>query len=222
MLSVGDLRDYRRCRRRLWLYRKAGIEKPNIGYSQGRRFHSVINGIANQVRSVFIRENVPGIVVGTEVQLEYGGLRGRLDILRKTNEGYIIHEEKYCEPPRNNGAYELDELQLNGYAYLGEKCGYEPIKSLYVIYNDIRPREIAPRPYIIPPLIKEITDFLESMDLLPEAIDGLTCRTCSYYPLCQVLPESGGIRKEHLAILAQKEADVKLLKDLEECLSRAA
>ena len=214
MISVGDLRDYRRCRRRLWLKRKGGIEKPNIGYVQGRRFHSVIHDVAKQVESVFIRENIPGIVVDTEVYLEYGGLRGRVDILRKTKEGYIIHDEKYCEPPSDD-VYELDKLQVNAYAYLAENCGYEPVKGLFVVYNDLRPREVKPRPYIIPPLVAEVSSFLGSADLLPEAMDEIKCKACSYYPLCQVLPESGGIRKDHLKILRQKEADVKLLKELE-------
>lgn len=176
---------------------------------------------AKQVESIFIRENIPGIVVGTEVQLEYGGLRGRLDILRKTNEGYIIHDEKYCEPPRNNGVYELDELQVNAYAYLAERCGYEPVKGLFVVYNDLRPREVEPKPYIVPSLVEEVGSFLRSTDLLPEAMDDTMCRVCSYFSLCQILPQSGGIRKDHLNILGQKEADVKLLKELEECLSRA-
>lgn len=218
MISVGDLCEYRRCKRRLWLNRKAGIEKPNIGFMQGRRFHSVIHDVAKQVESIFVRENIPGTVVGTEMCLEYGGLRGRLDILRKTVEGYIIQDEKYREPPKNNGAYDLDKLQVNAYAYLAENCGYKPVKGLFVVYNDLRPREVAPMPDIVPPLVLEVSSFLGSADLMPESMDGKTCGFCSYYPLCQVLPKSGGIRKDHLEILKQRGDYAKLLKDLEEFL----
>ena len=114
--------------------------------------------------------------------------------------------------------YEGDKLQVNAYAYLALNCGFAPIKSLYVIYNDLRPRELKPEPETIPPLVDEVNVFLQSTDTLPEVNDGNACKTCGYYPLCQVLPQGGGILIDHLKIIRQKEADVTLIKELEESL----
>jgi len=217
VISVWDLLDYKRCKRRLWLYKKAGIKKPNIGFRQGRRFHSVVHDMYQQLKSAWVREGIPGKVIETEVYLEYGGLSGRVDFLRKSEEGFMIHDEKYIEPP-TEGVYESDKLQLNAYAYLAQLCGYAPVTKLFVIYNDLRPREIKPEPQTIPPLVEEVKSFLENMDILPEAEEEYKCETCSYFPLCQVLPRKGGIREDHLKIIRQKEMDVKLLSELEETL----
>jgi CRISPR/Cas system-associated exonuclease Cas4 (RecB family) len=156
-------------------------------------------------------------MVETEVKLQYGGLEGRIDFLRKTAEGYVIHEEKYQEPPRED-IFPDHRLQLNAYAYLAENCGYAPVKSAYIIYNDLRPREIKPEPETILGLVEEVRSFIETVDALPARDEGVRCEMCSYYPLCQVLPLGGGIKEDHLKILRQTEMNVKLIKELEESL----
>lgn len=216
MIGVTDLLDYLRCKRRLWFSKCAKIKKPNIGYGQGRRFHSVVQDIYEQISSAWEREGIPGKLVRTEVKLEYGGLVGRIDYLRRTNEGYIIHEEKYQEPPKKY-VYPEHKIQLDAYAFLAEKCGYAPVISAYIVYNDLRPRELKPEPETIPKLVEEVRSFLSADDVLPPAEEE-KCESCSYYPLCQVLPLSGGIKKDHLEIFKQVETRAKLIRELEESL----
>lgn len=192
MISTTDLSDYNRCKRRLWLSKKAKIRKPNIG-TQGRKFRSFVRDIFEQMGSSWEREGIPGRIVGTEVELEHGGLTGRIDFLRKTENGFVIHEERYLEPPAE-GVYENDRLELNACAYLAQNCGYAPVMALYVVYDDQKPREMKPETEAIPGLVEEIETFIKITKLLPPAPEEEKCMVCIYYPLCQMLPKTGRMR----------------------------
>jgi CRISPR/Cas system-associated exonuclease Cas4 (RecB family) len=146
--------------------------------------------------------------VGTEVSLTREELWGRVDLIRELEEDgrkyYIIQDHKFCDPPRDRWVWPEDKVQLDGYAYLAEGSKFTSIKSAVLLYADIVPREIKPKPERIPAFVERINKILKS-DLLPPR--GLwsrdkemgvedkfeKCHICRYYPLCQVLPVSGRI-----------------------------
>lgn len=69
-------------------------------------------------------------------------MTGSIDILRiKEHEGekvYVIQDEKFRDPPSQKWqrVYSSDKLQIDAYAYLAEACGYKPVESGIIIYND--------------------------------------------------------------------------------------
>lgn len=213
MISVTDLKNYNRCKRRLWLDKKGGVEIPNTGFSTGRRFHSVVHDLFKQVESAWAREGVPRKVVHTELSLSYENLRGRVDFLREGSEGFIIHDEKFFEPPETGDVYPSHELQANAYGWLAENSGFQPISKLFVIYHDMVPREIKPDFGSIPPLLSTVESFLEGTDSLPPT-EG-NCKSCHYYSLCQILPEAGGISSSDLKALRKIETEAEFLKQME-------
>lgn len=138
---------------------------------------------------------IRGEIVGTEIELKREGLSGRIDVLRKTEEGYIIQEEKSSNPPKDRIPWESDLPQVDAYAFLAEGSSkYSPIISGIIIYNDLIPREVKPNPERAREVLRQGIWLLGS-DVLPEAEGNSSkCAKCAYYPLCQVLPQEGGLK----------------------------
>jgi CRISPR/Cas system-associated exonuclease Cas4 (RecB family) len=135
-----------------------------------------------------------GELVGTEIYLEREGLCGRIDVLWKIENGYIVQEEKTGEPPRDKIAWDDDLLQLDAYAFLAEgKPEYSPIIGGIIIYNDLKPRKVIPNPDNAVEVLREVIWLLENDSLPEEKGNKNTCKKCSYYALCQVLPKEGGL-----------------------------
>lgn len=153
---------------------------------------------------------VPGEIVDTEVYLERDRLSGKIDVLRKTEDGCIVQEEKTSDPPEGDGVWPNDLLQVDAYAFLAEaNPKYSLIISGIIIYNDLKPREVKPNPERAKEVLEKVIKLLES-DALPDAERNVNkCVSCAYYPLCQVLPQKGGLKddKKNLFItrLSQKE-----------------
>lgn len=134
-------------------------------------------------------------------------------VRRGDNVIYVIQDEKFCAPPPKSlgRVYPEDKIQLDAYAYLAEGNGYRPLKGI-IIYNDLIPREVKLEPNRIPPLLKGVKRVYYS-DLLPpltlsegDKFRGVEdpikkCLNCHYYPLCQVLPEGGGVSMEEIRAL---------------------
>ena len=137
---------------------------------------------------------IPGDIVATEINLRRGKLTGRIDVLRRTNEGYIVQEEKSSDPPKSKIAWERDLLQVDAYAFLAEGSSkYSPVISGIIIYNDLRPREVELHPERAEEVLREVIWLLEN-NVLPK-VEGSSnkCVKCDYYPLCQILPQEGGL-----------------------------
>jgi CRISPR-associated protein Cas4 len=208
MVSVWDLRDYNFCKRKLWLSRKARIEGGERDWDSPAKLH-VLNVIFNRVnskarvqsRTTFMLEAInvaPGQIVGTEVPLRRGELSGRIDVLRKTEDGFIVQEEKTSDPPNEGGVWPSDQIQLDAYAFLAENSKYSPVKKGVIIYSDLVPREVRLNPKRVEGLLEEVLKFLEN-DCLPIVETNVNkCVKCSYYPLCQVLPTEGGLTRSEL------------------------
>jgi CRISPR/Cas system-associated exonuclease Cas4 (RecB family) len=197
------------CKRYPWLKKRAKIPQPKAERRlQGVAFHELIHGLFELVHKT-LTSTVRGQVVKTELWLPQNVsldktfyLRGVLDVLRRVEDGYIVQEEKYSDPPEpardkelaryRSRVRESDKVQLDAYAFLAEKSGYTPIKSGVVLYRDLRPREIEVNPERIPPLIMEVRGLLIS-ESLPEKPEGALCSWCGYQPLCYILPDKGGL-----------------------------
>lgn len=136
---------------------------------------------------------ISGEIVDTEVFLKRENLCGKIDVIRKTDEGYIIQEEKSSDPPENNIAWESDLLQVDAYAFLAEGSKYSPIIGGIIIYNDLKPREVEPNLERAREVLRQAIWLLEN-DVLPEAEGNRNkCSKCAYYSLCQILPQEGGL-----------------------------
>jgi len=199
LVSVTDLRDYLYCKRQPWLYRKTGIKKSKVGFSTGIKFHVLLHSVAEHIHKA-LRADIPGEIVGTEVSLWRDNLYGRIDVIRKTKEGYIVQEEKFSDPPKVGRIYPQDQLQVDAYAFLMENSPYTPIRCGVILYNDLRPREIKPEPTRAKQILDKVTQILES-DTLPEVEYNEKCPFCHYYSLCQVLPKKGGLTSSQIKVL---------------------
>jgi len=203
-VSVSDLTTYTFCKRKLWLSRKARIESGKRDWDSIVKYR-VLRSITDIVDSSKIHSltdlmlktlnKIRGEIVGTEIDLEREGLRGRIDVLRKTKKGYIIQEEKTSDPPEGKIAWESDLLQVDAYAFLAEGSSkYSPIIGGIIIYNDLRPREVEPNPERAREVLRQVIWLLGS-DVLPEAEGSRNkCFKCAYYPLCQILPQEAGLK----------------------------
>ena len=138
-------------------------------------------------------KEIPGEIVATEIPLRRGRLAGRIDAVRKTAEGYIIQEDKSSDPPNHGGVWESDSLQVDAYAFLAEGSSYSPVIGGIIVYNDLEPRKVEPHPEKAEEVLREVIWLVES-DVLPEAEGNSNkCLKCDYYPLCQLLPQEGGL-----------------------------
>jgi CRISPR/Cas system-associated exonuclease Cas4 (RecB family) len=229
MISVSDLRRYFWCGRGFWLSKKARISLPNVGYSAGRRFHTTVHGISELILQAY-KAQIPGRIVGTEVELSRGDLRGRIDLIREIVEdgekGYLIQDEKFTDPPRRLRVWPEDKIQIDAYAYLAEDSKFSPVRRAVIMYNDLIPREVMPAPQRIPEFVEKVKGILESDAIPPRGLwerDKAMntrdifekCRICGYYPLCQVLPVRTRISLEEIRALRLREEERELAKQLE-------
>ena len=205
MVWVSDLTTYTYCKRKLWLSRKVGIKSSKRDLDSKMKFN-VLRSITRLVGSkakihsfthfmLKTLSEAPGKIVNTEVYLKGEKLSGKIDVVRKKENGYIIQEEKSSDPPEGNGVWPNDLLQVDAYAFLAEaNPEYSPIVGGIIIYNDLVPRKVNPDPERAKEILGEVIRLLKS-DILPEA-EGNTnkCVSCAYYPLCQVLPQKGGLK----------------------------
>jgi CRISPR-associated protein Cas4 len=202
-VSVTDLTTYNYCKRKLWLLKKARIKRSERDWCLKGKYHalrSITNLIVSETKMHSLSDflfrtlnEIDGEIVGTEIQLEREGLTGRIDVLRKTQKGYIIQEEKSSNPPNSGVAWESDLIQVDAYAFLAEGSSYSPVIGGIIIYNDLEPRKVKPHPNKAEEILKEVIWLLES-PVLPE-VEGSSnkCAKCDYYPLCQILPREGGL-----------------------------
>ena len=205
LLSVSDLKTYTFCKRKLWLSRKARIESGERDWDSIVKYR-VLRSITNLVNSkskihsltdlmLKTLNKIRGEIVGTEIDLERGGLRGRIDVIRKVENGYIIQEEKTGEPPKDRMAWDNDILQVDAYAFLAEGNNYSPVVGGIIVYNDLKPRKVKPNPKNAMQVLNQVIWLLDFEDALPEENDNKnTCKKCSHYALCQVLPSEGGLK----------------------------
>jgi len=136
-----------------------------------------------------------GKMEGTEIYLEREGLCGSIDVLWKVDNGYIIQEEKTRDPPKDRKAWDGDILQVDAYAFLAEGNNYSPIVCGIIVYNDLKPIKVKPNPENAMQVLNEVIWLLNFEDVLPEANSNKnTCKKCSHYALCQVLPPEGGLK----------------------------
>lgn len=234
MIAVSDIRDFFHCPRKLWLKSVAKIEIPNIGLSTGRSFHTLVHDITKLVFQAY-KADLPGKIVDTEIKVAADELEGRIDVLRIKEAGgekvYIIQDEKFRDPPKKEfgRVWPSDKIQIDAYTYLAEKCGYKPVESGIIIYNDLIPREVKPNPQIIPQLIGKVKKVLrrKTMPPLIFSLDDETmkkdnpvdkCKICYYYPLCQIIPKEGEINVERLKRLFIKKQEKTLRKQLIESI----
>lgn len=203
LVSVSDLRNYTFCKRQFWLSKKAGIESVQRDWGLKVKYHA-LRSITSLVDSetemhslshfMFRTLNeIDGEIVGTEIHFKREGLTGRIDVLRKTQKGYIVQEEKSSDPPRGETAWDGDLLQVSAYAYLAQGNSYSPVIGGIIVYNDLKPRKVEPHPEKAEEILREVIWLLQS-DNLPEAkVSSSKCVKCGYYPLCQILPPEGGV-----------------------------
>ena len=204
-MCVTDLTSYTYCKRKLWLARKVGIQSGRRDLDSKVRFH-VLHSITSRIDSkskihsltdfmLKTLNEVPGKIVDTEIYLDRDKLTGKIDVLRRTEEGYIIQEEKSSDPPSGHAVWQNDLLQVDAYAFLAEGSPqYSPVVGGVIIYNDLIPREVKPKPERAKEILGRVIELLES-DVLPEAQGNINkCIRCAYYPLCQVLPQKGGLK----------------------------
>lgn len=204
-MYVTDLTSYTYCKRKLWLTRKVGIQSGKRDLDSKAKFH-VLRSITSLIDSkgkihsltdfmLKTLNEVSGKIVDTEIYLNRDKLTGKIDVLRKTEEGYIIQEEKSSDPPKGNVVWQSDLLQVDAYALLAEGSPrYSPVVGGVIIYNDLIPRDVKPNPERAKEILGKVIELLES-DVLPEAEGNINkCVKCAYYPLCQVLPKKGGLK----------------------------
>jgi len=209
MPAVTDLSDYLWCQRYLWLKKKLGIKWVNQRARLGTSFHVLVHGIYEQIKKSLAMD-VPGKVIATELVLPKRaspevvyGLAGRLDVLRKVTDGYIIQDEKYSPPPMDERIHPSHKIQLDAYAFLVEKEGYAPVKSAVIVYEDMLPREIEPTPERVPDYIHKVNELLLN-DILPKK--GERCSYCAFSPLCTILPDDGGLSANEILRLKEPRA----------------
>ena len=200
---------YEFCKRKLWLSRRARIESGERDWDSPAKLHLlrlIFNRINSRVkvqsRTAFMLEAIniaPQEIVGTEISLRRGKLSGRIDVLRKTEDGFIIQEEKTSDPPKDDGVWPGEQIQVDAYAFLAEVYDkYSPVKGGIIIYNDLVPREVRPNAERVEGLLDGVLKLLEN-DCLPQAQANINkCVSCSYYPLCQILPRDGGLTEDDL------------------------
>lgn len=206
---MSDLLAYDFCKRKAWLSRKARIESGEREWDSIVRFR-VLRSLTSLVNSradihsltdflLQVLNGLPGKIVGTEISLERDGLFGRIDVIRQTEDGFIIQEEKSSDPPDGGGVWPSDQLQVDAYAFLAEtNRKYWPIKCGMIIYNDLVPRKVESNPKRVKEILGRLMKLLES-DVLPEAENNPNkCTKCSYYPLCQILPRKGGLKTSEI------------------------
>ena len=204
MVCVTDLTSYAYCKRKLWLARKVGIQSGRRDLDSKVKFH-VLRSITSLIDSkgkihsltdfmLKTLNEVPGKIVATEIYLDRDKLTGKIDVLRRTKEGYIIQEEKSSDPPNGQVVWQSDLLQVDAYTFLAEGSPkYSPVVGGVIIYNDLIPREVKPNPERAKQILGKVIELLES-DVLPEAEGNINkCVRCAYYPLCQILPQKGGL-----------------------------
>ena len=200
LVSVTDLRTYSFCKRSLWLSKKAKIKagEKDWDFIKYRVLRSMTNLVdsskINSLTDLMLKtlNKTDGELVGTEIYLEREGLCGSMDVLWKVENGYIVQEEKTREPPKDKIAWDDDLLQLDAYAFLAEgKPEYSPIVGGIIIYSDLKPREVMPNPDKAIEVLREVIWLLENDSLPKEKSNKNTCKKCSYYALCQVLPKEG-------------------------------
>jgi len=196
---VNDIRTYAHCPRRLWIHKKTQY-KETRDYSSGTDYHILLHSMINLLGRA-LKSNLSGKVVDTDVRLSREltekniHLCGKIDVLRETEEGYIIQENKSSNPPINERVRYPDKIQVDAYAFLMEgdkRYKNAPIKSGVILYNDLLPREIKPEPALIEKILDEIKITLES-DILPEIKPNARCSFCYYSALCKILPKEGGL-----------------------------
>ena len=204
-MSVSDLTTYTFCKRKLWLSKKARIESGERDWDSIVKYRvlcSITSLVGSKSKIYSLTDlmfktlkKIRGEIVGTEIYLEREGLSGKIDVLRKTEKGYIIQEEKTSDPPKGKIAWESDLLQVDAYAFLVEgNSKYSPIIGGIIIYNDLKPREVKPNPERAREVFRQVIWLLGS-DILPKAEgSGNKCVKCAYYPLCQLLPQEGGLK----------------------------
>jgi len=205
-VAVSDLVAYCYCQRKPWLSKTVGVKQNRVDLSPGLKFQvsgSIINLLQsatdlNSTTDIMVKaiQKIPGEIVGTEVFLTRENLCGKIDVIRKTQDGYIVQEEKFSDPPESKGwrgeVYPSDKLQVNAYAFLMEESRYTPLSYGIVLYNDLKPRKVKPEPAQAKEILQKLTRLLES-DRLPDGCNNDNmCRSCGYYALCQVLPRKGG------------------------------
>jgi len=190
---------YVHCPRRLWIHKKTQ-NKEIHDYSSGTDFHILLHSMIELLGRA-LKSNLSGKVVATDVPLSREitdknvQLCGKIDVLRETEEGYIIQENKSSNPPKDERVRYQDKIQVDAYAFLMEgdkRYKNKPIKSGVILYNDLLPREIKPEPIVVEKILDEIRKTLES-DRLPEIKHNTKCYFCYYSPLCKILPREGGL-----------------------------
>jgi CRISPR/Cas system-associated exonuclease Cas4 (RecB family) len=234
MIAVGDLRAYFICPRNLWL-KRVGIPIPNTSiFAVGRNFHSMIHDISVQISRAYSYPML-GKVIAVEKTVRYRDLTGRIDIIRQTKDnGYIVQDEKFKNPPSQFYVWPEDELQVNAYIYLAERNEYgerggpptqfKPIEAGVVMYKDLKPREINLDPLSTVKWLRQAKAVLSRKTLPPFQLSERDrrlaeesqkkCEVCLYRPLCKVLPERGAITAEqlygfrHFAAFRARKADI--------------
>jgi len=142
-----------------------------------------------------VLKKTDGKIEGTEIRLKRDGLSGKIDVLWKVDNGYIIQEEKTGDPPKDRIAWESDKLQVDAYAFLAEGNNYSPVVGGIIVYNDLKARNVRPNLKNAMQVLNEVIWLLDFEDALPEENDNKnTCKKCSHYALCQVLPPEGGLK----------------------------
>jgi len=209
LVSVTDLTTFTFCKRKLWLSKKARIKSGERDWDSRMKYRvlcsmtslvdskSKIHSLTDLMLKTL--NKIRGEIVGTEIDLEREGLRGRIDVLRKTEKGYIIQEEKTSDPPEGKIVRESDLLQVDAYAFLAEGSSkYSPIIGGIIIYNDLKPKKVKPNPERAKEVFREVIWLLGS-DILPKAErNSNKCGKCAYHPLCQVLPQEGGLKNTEI------------------------
>lgn len=207
MYTVSDLKTYSFCKRSLWLSEKAKIENCEMNWDSLVKYR-VLRSMANIVDSNRIQSLTDLMLktlnktnrqlVRTEIELERDGLKGRIDVLWKAENGYVVQEEKTRDPPKDKTPFDGDILQVDAYAFLAEGNGFSPVVCGVVIYNDLKPMKVKPNPNHAVEVLREMIWLLENDDLPKEKGNKNICKKCSYYALCQVLPKEGGVTASNI------------------------
>lgn len=207
MFSVSDLRNYSFCKRSLWLSKRAKIKSSEKDWDSTVKYR-VLRSMSDLVESSKIKSltdlmfqtlnKTKGMIVGTEIFLKRENLCGKIDVVRKVENGYIIQEEKSSDPPEDDGVWSTDSLQVDAYAFLAEGTEYSPVVGGIVIYNDLKPKKVNPNPERAKEALEKVVGLLKN-DTLPEVEGNMNkCNKCGYYSLCQVLPPQGGLTESEI------------------------
>lgn len=183
--------------------------------------HALYDVIAKSLRLV-----LHGEIVGTEMLFpkkssseEVLDLTGKVDLLWRLKDGFVIQEIKSSKPPEGEEIYKHHKVEIDAYAFLVEKEGYLPVIRSVVIYADLNPRNVLPSPERIPDLVQKVNQLL-LQEALPEVADN--CQYCVHIELCSLLPKRGDLTtkevlkkigrpsgKKEDAIIAQFESKSK-------------